>query len=889
MRRKIVLLTFVLMVLLLVCPLGVYAARVDNDVDSSQTDRFGTSSPWLSGNEDQSIYCNTLEGGDGTSQIIQPDPPGMIEKYFSELLRNIASSCIDLLKSSLGASLDSIVYGRVGSGHPDSVNIFSFELRKGNPYGVTGAVAYSVVRSIAYVFMALRFIFLLAKASFQGYTERSRSELKQTFYGIFLNFCLLALMPFFWDVALYIRDVVLYGVKEVTSLLITGGGTLNLSDVFYINSVNSGTFVDAVMYLGTVVLTLYFVLVYVSIALDMLLWFIIFPVTCVMNRQGRNMMEGWCLGVFSDLCTPVIDAVLLLVPLLTSVMLSDVVKGVRIIQLVMCMLVIPMRGQIKAKLGISGGGERNGMFGLMAGMALGRMLGRRVKSIFGKAKDALSDYGQSRTQGELAEVDREEEEGLVADYNSRYHRTGEMPLGLADQGQRNKEENRRNAGLPGQNDMDQNAMEGQDGLKPEELDLSGGDLAGTGDGKEDRETEAGTRSEALPSTKEKALDDLHRSIEEKEDELADLRIEKADHLRQEKRARREMLDHEQGSPAYKRAMEETADSALLAGEAEKKIQKAGKQLSAMKAQEALLAGTRPGGHVAVSQYDRKRAEILAKRANINNFENPEWKGVLSHEKLQKLYRARAVRGGVQAVAETAGAVGGAALLGSMGSFMPLSTSAVMAGAGMQIGGESVGTVAGSAVDVGYSLASGRKRSNTAVKVSASPLSAAVHTGVRNDIGAAVDAGPVEQVVSVTRKDPHTSQFDHGVTVKEPSVTVTPAREAAVSADAGRVLEEMVTGSRGIHNSSLIKALKSANLQAEAQRISLEVEGRESLSKEQVRDLRVETQTKKIVETVLEGMETDRHYEKGTEHYRQAQEYLMEKVRKIVEDKNRDLF
>ena len=57
--------------------------RITNDVDGSQTDRYETTSPWLSGNEDNSIYSNTLDGGNGNSTQITPDTPGKVEKYIS--------------------------------------------------------------------------------------------------------------------------------------------------------------------------------------------------------------------------------------------------------------------------------------------------------------------------------------------------------------------------------------------------------------------------------------------------------------------------------------------------------------------------------------------------------------------------------------------------------------------------------------------------------------------------------------------------------------------------------------------------------------------------------------------------------------------------------------
>ena len=134
----------------------------------------------------------------------------MVEKYFSELLRNIASSLIALLENILGTSLDGIIYGRVGSGKPNSVNIFGFELRSGNPYGVTAAVCYSLLRSMAFVFLGIMFVAILAKSLWTGQTAQSREQIKSSIFSTAMKFSILMLMPFLFDVALYVRDVALY-------------------------------------------------------------------------------------------------------------------------------------------------------------------------------------------------------------------------------------------------------------------------------------------------------------------------------------------------------------------------------------------------------------------------------------------------------------------------------------------------------------------------------------------------------------------------------------------------------------------------------------------------------------------------------------------------------
>ena len=889
---------------------------ITNDVDESQTDQYETTSPWLDGNEDTSIYSNALDGGNGSSTQITPDTPGKVEKYISELLRNIASSLIGLLNEHLGASLDSIVYGRVGSGHPSRVNIFSFELRKGNPYGVTGAVAYSVLRSIAYIFMGLQFIYLLAKASFSGYTAKSREELKNAFYTLILNFCLLALMPFFLDIALYIRDVILYGLKEVTAQLITGGGSLNLSDAFYMVSENSGRFVDAVMYLGTVALTIYFACIYVSVAMDMLVCFVVFPITCVLGKQNKNNLEIWCMNILSDICTPVVDAVLLLVPLLTSVMLSNVIAGVQIIQLIMCMLVIPMRGQIKEKLGLGRGGERYGMLGAMTGFAVGRMLMGRIRAGVGRLKEAYGNAKRSREYGELARVDEEEEESLVSDYNSR-RGYGQAATGGSTAENTSAE---RDDSIPSDSGSFGNPIAGSgDGDWEADSDDSLLQPAGADamEGLPDNAVEASgdepdSATAEIPRTREDVARDLQESIEDKEAKLADLRVEKAGYQQKEKEQRLAMMDMEGGTQSFKKAQKSAAEYALKASETEKRIQKAGKELSQLRGQAGALSGSGRGLHTGysgpVSDFDAKRAAILAKHANVNNFEQPEFKGVLSNARLKELYRARAIQAGVQTAAGAAGAVGGGIMLGSLGSFMPASTSLMLATGGSVVGSAAARAGAGAAMGGVRMLAKMKSPAGSGARDGVGEITV---EGIPENAGNIVDETVVIPIMPQNEEaatpgiggvhiDAETGGSpENEVRISEISVgsgiedspaphSEKTARMKEIQMEAVRTLNKMVMGDRGTYNNLVIRALKDANLQVEAYLASMDEEAKIGITQEETQAYRIEMQTEKIVETLLGRMASDGKLEKGSADYKYAREYLKERVYKIVEEKNQKL-
>jgi len=863
--------------------------EITNEVDEAQTDRFETTSPWLQGNEDSSIYSNPLDGGDDVSSQITPDKPGIVEKHISELFRNIASSIIELLNDNLGASLDSIVYGRVGSGHPNRVNIFSFELRKGNPYGVTGAVAYSVLRSMVYVFMALQFLYTLAKASFGGQTARSREDIKSRFYTLVLNFCLLALMPYFLDVVLYIRDVVLYGIKEVTSQLITGGASLNLSDAFYIVSESSGSFVDAVMYMGTIVLTIYFVCIYVSIALDMLLCFVIFPITCVLGKQNKSALDTWLMSILSDICTPVIDAVLLLVPLLTSVMLSDVVRGVRIIQLLMCMLIIPMRGQIKEKLGLSRGGERNGIFGTVAGLAAARMVGNKLKAGIGRIKDAYGDAKRSRMHGEMDEIDEAEEQELVSDYNhGRMPSSGHDVAGGVQERSGEAAESVENSGYATRSTMaaDQTASdavftERQFENTPEvDAGIDMGEV--TPDG-------------AQPArTREDVERGLNQAIEDKQNAIADLRVEKAGYQQKEKEQRLAMVTAESNSMAYKQARKNAAEYALKASETDEKIQKENKQLAQLRAQSKRASRRPSGGRSAgMSEFDAKRAEVLSKYANINNFEQPEFKGVLSSARLKELYRARAVRSGVQTAAGAAGAVGGGVLLASMGSFMPPTTAMMMAAGGTAVGA--------TAAEAGAFAASEGVRILTRMGGGGSSSASAGSAGVKQaEVKMMPGGGPrVHQETTGSGEVPENSAADskavstEQVNMQVDSKMENPLRDRSVNTHAIQhqaieTLNQMISQEGKIKNNQIIEALKEANLQVEAYFISLDEEARAGVTQLDKQEYRIEIQTDTIVGTLLNRMVQEGTYVKGSAEYKYAKDFLLKRVQKIVEEKNQSL-
>ena len=96
--------------------------------------------------------------------------------------------------------------------------------------------------------------------------------------------------------------------------------------------------------------------------------------------------------------------------------------------------------------------------------------------------------------------------------------------------------------------------------------------------------------------------------------------------------------------------------------------------------------TAMGVHGTPTSFDDRRTEILQKRANISNFEQPEFKGVLSNAQMRDLYKKRAVANVVKVAAGTGGAAALGAVAGGSAVFLGASAAAMSSAGGIQAGG-----------------------------------------------------------------------------------------------------------------------------------------------------------------------------------------------------------
>lgn len=900
MRKKgkgiAILLLFVLLLLpgKVVFASGTSAEGIENEVSEENGDRFGTTSPWLSGTQDSSIYENAIDAGE-EEQDISAKTPGRVEKYIAELIRNIASALIALLQNTIGATIDSIIYGRVGSGHPNMVNIYAFELRKGNPYGVTASVCYALLRGMMFVFLGVSFVFQLAKAAWSGQTAKSREEIKSILPTLLIKFCALMLMPYLLDVALYIRDVLLYGIKEITGQMVTGGATLSLSKSFLMNAERTGTFVDAAMYLGTVVLTIYFVFLYVAVAIDMLVCFVSFPFVCVFHSRKKDLISGWMSTVFSNLMTPVIDAVLLLIPLLTSLMLSDVIRGVAVIQLVMCMLIIPARVRLKALLGIQSN-ERNGFLGAMAVMTLTRALAARIKQGAGKIAEVVSDAGKSRMHGELAEIDREEEEALLSG-------DGGMREGQENAAENNGElQAETESGLAGEAgistsdgagagaDSDADEMQADNADDADNMDNSafgGRDADADADPAPDKaEGISRSSTEVTGDTRGDALRGIDRQVDQSQSKLDDLRMERSSLVQKDKQLKRQMLDCKRGSEEYKQLEKERADVESQTAEIDSRIAQENGTLNRLRRQSRDIHAAL-GMRNTPTQFDEKRAEILKKRANISNFEQPEFRGVLSNEQMRDLYRNRAIANTVKAAAGTVGAVAGGAVAGSSAVFLGGSGVAMAAAGGLRAGGSAGET----AVDVTVSAA-------RVVKPAATKVGKAAYHAA--DMAASAylmqKIRPAAMRVPLDLGNMPSSGQDISAGVGETAEIMTGEPEnrhetmdikAQIVSDAQNVITRAISPKGNAKSGSMLRVLQQANIEFEREIAVLREEGT-VLTEDAIRKKRISVQENMMIEEFMTQLEYTAGYQKDTEEYAEAEKLIRERVGALLTERDKPL-
>lgn len=334
------------------------------------------------------------EGTDGKLDWIM----NIVARFFGGL----AETVYWLLDNCLGITMDKVVLGRIGQG-ADSVNLFNFELAEGNIYGLIGAKIYVALRSFVQAVFILLLFYELAKQALKSPNAQTYSEFKDFIVRLCINFFLLFAMPGVLDLTIVLRDWFLKGIKTV----VFGGSEFTFMEMVkdcYKTEVNVTT---AIVFLAASLSCLYFVIIYVSLAVATMVMFFTFPVICLIGVKKKELVSTWVGFMGNNIATPILDFVLLCLPIYVSTQ-ANIENGVLklILTLLLMIMVVPSRGIVRQILGLGNAvGESLGLGGFRQMMQLANMAKRAVdkgKDIKEKIDKSKEDMNKAKMHRDLA-------------------------------------------------------------------------------------------------------------------------------------------------------------------------------------------------------------------------------------------------------------------------------------------------------------------------------------------------------------------------------------------------------------------------------------------------------------------------------------------------------
>lgn len=363
---------------------GIYEGEIDGGIDEDVDEEAGD------GIEDE-----------GSNWIMS-----MITGIITALPIAIGDALFHIL-DALGASLDNIIYGRLVS----STSYFTFGLENGNFYGIISAAIYNVLRGVMLLGCMVVFMARVAGSSWRR-GQFAMGSLKEAFSSLLITILLLALMPYFVDVGLFLRDNILYLVASEGSRALFG--TSSTSIIGVLRDVAADGIVNAFMYAAAVVLNVYFLANYVMIALSMVVSFILFPFVVMKSYFDRQVLSSWVWEMVSYAIIPVIDATLLMIPVYIGVYADRM--GVTesfiltVLQVIICWGILTAREMARYILGIRVNPMERAGTGLSAFLAMHALHG--AKNAVGEwkeaRKNAKADEQKADMEDDLAQLDTEE-------------------------------------------------------------------------------------------------------------------------------------------------------------------------------------------------------------------------------------------------------------------------------------------------------------------------------------------------------------------------------------------------------------------------------------------------------------------------------------------------
>lgn len=691
-------------------------------------------------NHNDSIYTQTApeettaEGTEETTtgqtyngEFDQEEEPSAAEKVIGGLLYGVANGIHSALEK-IQLDIDTIILGRLSYDNNNPA-LLRFEFSKGNVYGILSMLIYSTLRAIIYILLAVMCCFMVVKYMFKN-TSRGRETFKSEFVGLLSMFVVLGIMPYFWDLAIFFRDVLLSVIRDELTEAIGIKGLSLWDTLSYAYEQSGGAIVPAALCLGTAFLTIMFIFAYALIVLTDILLCITFPFICIYGGERRKRaMENWTLMVITNLAIPIVDYVLIMTVASVSIICGNGL-AVSIVQLFLAWNILKAREQMLVMLQLrsSQAGSLGGIMGMMAAGRLLRGATNNIKDIAGNIRDSYSDYkdasmeedldrlGKDDYEADKLEESRSYDEGMedeaknpYEDYEEDGIDSGEDEVLSRDESPRMENDGEvREDGLENDpdaanyddldnkdvNDDAVNDSADKDGIEPESNADKGENPDEPSAKDKINQLEADNDALAMENRQiDNQLDHDRDNVNKNNDEIEKLNDEnERDQAKlDEMLASGEVNDEKQEKLKANIARRQGRIDKLQGRNEELSARISGLEsqkmanLSKMRSNNEVIYETRGAMNVAGSNgarftnrynpstatpEEKRMHEIIMKRVDIRNFDSPKFEGMLSHKEMSDFYKKRARRNitkaGTKTVMSGVGATMGAATMSWMG-------------------------------------------------------------------------------------------------------------------------------------------------------------------------------------------------------------------------------
>lgn len=333
--------------------------------------------------------------------IINPDDMTGVSKITGNIIIDFAFVITEglswLLKILIGDVTDIIL--QTGNG---VTKFYCFSFAEGNVYGVLAAIAYSLMRGVAFLVLAVQLIYAIVQAIVGVSTGVRAAQLKASIGTIATSFLILALTPMLMTQALNIRN-------QLTGTIITqvyGRGNTDFGQAV-LSACQGAPILGCLAYVAFFVFCIRMAVDYANVALSCVVGMMSLPFCCMLGPQSaKSRLANWLTMMTSNLLIPIIDALLISVPCLIlqlDVPLTQQI-GRAFCMIVCCWGIQPARMWFTQAIGVHGSGA----------LQAGGQFARAAQELWRDAKKKADDFGQKLDDAKEQDQKADEQEALAA-------------------------------------------------------------------------------------------------------------------------------------------------------------------------------------------------------------------------------------------------------------------------------------------------------------------------------------------------------------------------------------------------------------------------------------------------------------------------------------------